>query len=245
MVNIPENPYDRILTSAEVKELLEDGWRQGNMSECQDCFGSGCDKCHKAGIIGHYYKGGKFAFGAPYFQSSDSVGATCHVNHFGLYDQRIHFFARGCGGQAEIIFTVPQMVRLMKMTVNILDAVRANHEEEFGVEAKFRGPPSMSLASLSKDRVTIAMIPSENQRKALELLNEAGLKEEARLLHSAFEHEIFRGDEEENRKAREAVGEIEPGTIFSRKGDKAVVGGVEVSIDPDQTLLGQLATMKK
>lgn len=244
MVNIPENPYSRTLTQAEVKELLEDGWRQGHMGECQDCFGSGCERCHGAGIIGYYSKDGKCVFGAPHFESPDSVGAVCRVNHFGLYDRRIHFSVRGCGGSAEVIFTVPQMVALSRMFANILDSIQGNHSEEFGVEAKFRGPPAMALAALSKDRVTVALIPSENQKKAVELLKEAGLEDEARLLSSAFEHEIFRGDEEENRKAREEVGEIEPGTIFSRKGNKAVVDGTEVSVDPDQTLLGALGDLK-
>lgn len=220
MIDIPENPYSRILTSAEIKELLESGWHSGHMGECDGCFGAGCEKCHGAGIIGYYSKDGKCVFGAPYFSSPDSVGATCHVNHFGLYDRRIHFSARGRGGSAELIFTVPQMVALMKMAINILDSVQANHEEEFGIEAKFRGPPSMALTSLSKNGVTIATIPNENQEKALMLLQKAGLKEEAALLRSAFEHEIFRSDEEENCKAREAVGDVEPGTISSRNKDK-------------------------
>ena len=103
------------------------------------------------------------------------------------------------------------------MTINMLDNIQEDIKEEFGIEAQFRGPPVMFVSSLSKDRVTMATILNKNQQKAVDLLSGVGLENEAMFLKSAYEHEIFRGDEEENRKAREAIGEVEPGTIFSRK----------------------------
>jgi hypothetical protein len=243
MVNLPENPYERNLSPTEIKELEEDGWRRRSLYECVDCFGSGCAKCHNIGVIGTYVKEEKYVYGSPHFSNPDSVGASCKLNYCG-YDGKVHITAKGCGGSAKLYLTIPQMVRIMRMTTKILDNVQENCEEVFGVEAEFRGPPVVALASLSKDRVTVATIPSENQKKALKLLREAGLEYEAVFLKSAFEHEIFRGDEEENRKAREAVGEIKPGTIFSREGDNAVVDGVEVKIDSGFSLLSQLGRMK-
>lgn len=239
-MKLPKNAYVRTLTSSEVKELLADGWQQRSLSACHDCFGRGCDHCNRAGVIGSYWKEDKYYFGTPSFGSNDKVGAQCNANYFGLYDQRLHVTANGSGGQAEIIFTMPQMFEMMSMLANIIGNMDANHKAEFGVEASFRGPPAMSLASLTKDRVTVAIIPSENQAKAIEVLRTAGLEQEARLLLSAFEHEIFRGDEEENRKARNKVGDVEPGTIMSRKGTSAIVGDVAVNVDSDKSMLSMM-----
>ncbi|MFA5049138.1 MAG: hypothetical protein WC516_08995 [Patescibacteria group bacterium] len=214
MVNIPENPYDRILTSDEIKELTKDGWTQVNSFKCDECFGTGCKKCHQSGIISTYRKEGKYIFGSPYLSFPDTVGAICKFINFG---HKINFCVSGHNGSAELYFTIPQMVKLMKMTINMLDNIQEDIKEEFGIEAQFRGPPVMFVSSLSKDRVTMATILNKNQQKAVDLLSGVGLENEAMFLKSAYEHEIFRGDEEENRKAREAIGEVEPGTIFSRK----------------------------
>lgn len=213
-MNLPENAYERNLNPTEVKELLADGWQQSTLHSCQDCFSSGCEKCFYTGVVATYNKEGKYYFGSPMFASDDIVGARCSVNHYGRNDQRVHFSARGCGGSAELVFTIPQMFTLLKMFANITGTPGENHQEEFGVEAKFRGPASMFLASMIKDGVTVAVIPDENKQKAIKLLEEAGLRNEARLFKSACEHEVFRGDESKEKEAREKVGEIKSGTII-------------------------------
>jgi len=237
-MNLPDNPYDRNLSPKEVEKLLEDGWTRSYLRSCSDCFSSGCEKCFYTGIVGTYFKEDKYFFGSPPLDFG-TVGASCTVTYL-PFDRKVNFSSSGFGGVAKLIFTIPQAFAMLKMFANVAGDPETFHQEEFGIEAKFRGPPALALASLSKDRITVATVLTENQRKAVSLLRESALVEEAELFKSACEHEIFRGDEDENVKVREALGEVSPGTIMARKGTNMMIEGVALSVDSDVTALSQM-----
>jgi hypothetical protein len=147
----------------------------------------------------------------------------------------------GGGGEAKVSFYYNQLFSLMKMCMDCICAPNVSRNEEFGVEGEFRGPPVTKLAALTKAGITISTTPNERQRMAIKTLNNAGFVEEAKLLHAAFEHEVFRGDQQLHEETRAAVGNIKPGTIFNRKRENVVVGNGEViNLDSDGMVLSKL-----
>lgn len=218
MMNNPDNPYDYVFTAKECKELMADGWRPMQPAPCQNCDGRGCERCNGVGLLVSLWKNNKFCIANPDI-SADMVGAVCRMDYT---DGKLHLNFVGAGGSAKVSFWHKQLFHLGKFVMDCVCDPR-NREEEYGVEGRFRGPPSMALAALTKAGVTVSTIPSKRQKKALKVLRDAGLDEEARLLSSAFEHEVFRGDCEAEEEARRRVGDIEPGTIMQRKGNTVVM----------------------
>lgn len=235
-MKLPKNVYDRKLTQEECRQLLEKGWRMYDPQPCRECHGRGCNKCYYVGLVVTLFNNDQFYFGVPPI-SKGNVGARC-IAIYSPYDKKLHVQFNGGGGEARVAFYYGQLFKLMQTILNCVCSPNDHREIELGVEGEFRGPPVMKLAALTKNRVTISTIPSDRQEKAIKLLKDAGLVDEAQLLHSAFEHEVFRGDCEEREKARAIVGEIKPGTIFNRKENSVVTdSGEVVTIDPDKSIL--------
>jgi hypothetical protein len=234
-VSLSEDSTDnRVRTPQEYDQLIADGCRVGNAHPCQSCFGHGCERCHGVGLIVTIFEGSKMYSAAPSFHHG-MVGASCHVDYC---DGKLHFNLRGAGGSAKIEFTYSQLFSLGKFIMDCVCEPRYR-DVEYGVAAEFRGPPAMALAALTKAGVTVSTIPSKNQAGALEVLRAAGFDEEARLLASAFEHEVFRGDAEEEAEARRQVGDVEPNTIIKRSGGSAVCGNQVLRVDRDKSILSQ------
>jgi hypothetical protein len=148
---------------------------------------------------------------------------------------RLRLNAQGHGGSAVLVFSYRQLYPLLDGLIRCLSNPGAWFQlGEYGVEAEFRGPPAMRLAALTKDRVTVTTFANKRQRAALTLLRKRGYGAEADLLASAFEHELFRGDHAAEQATRDAIGDVEPGTIFQRRGEHAVVGDQVVALDGDR-----------
>lgn len=221
-LRLPKHPHDRILTGDETLQLLKKHWVLRWVSACQKCYGRGCERCNHIGIVGTIMdeRSSKHYFGNPPMEQR-FTGARCN---FYCSNGRMYITTMSGGGEAELILYPTQLFELMKYVVNaVADGVQAREPRlEFGVEARFTGPPALYLAALSKKRMTRTQRPTPKQAKAIKLLKDAGLTDEAGLLQSALEHEIFHGDAEESEKCRKAVGKIEPGTIFKRVGKNVV-----------------------
>lgn len=233
---LPKNPYDRNLSPEETQRLLDNGWHSHLPIQCPECYSRGCSKCHETGIVVSLWKEDKYYFGTPVIPEG-KVGAKCSV-YYAPHDMKLHLRAAGAGGNASIAFHYKQLFNLMSFLVNTVGDPAGDRNAEYGVEAEFRGPPAMSLAALTKSGVTVATIPNKQQKKALKVLLDAGLEEEARLLKSAFEHEVFRGDHKKIEEARQKIGEIKPGTIFERRGDTTIFDdGTVIKTDPGESIL--------
>lgn len=235
----------KVVTPEETKKLLDDGWLVTYTLRCDHCHGNGCSRCHDVGAVVTLLKEGSTRFGAM-VPSLGMVGAGCTL---GFNDMKLSFMARGRGGSATLAFHYRQLYSLLEALIRCLASPGCSFGlSHYGIEAEFRGPPALRLAALTQDRITVAVFPDERQQAALDLLRNNGLADEANLLASAFEHEIFRGDCAVEEAARAAVGEIKPGVVFQRVGEHAVTGSADgrdvvLSLDSDRMLLRELGKM--
>jgi hypothetical protein len=220
---LPKSPFDRVLTSAETTQLMKKGWEMRYVSPCSKCYGRGCEHCNDLGIVGTIVapRSSEHYFCSPPLEPT-MVGARCSIFASG---GKLILTAMGAGGEARMAFYPTQLFELMKfLVIGVADGFQG-HEAclEFGVEAQFTGPPVMYLAALSKKRMTCTHRPTAKQARAIKILKDAGFENEAGLLASALEHEVFRGNAKESEKCRKAVGKIEPGTVFKRVGNCCVM----------------------
>jgi len=248
-VKIPENLYKGTLCPADTMILEKAGWRRLHSYVCGECYARGCEKCHKTGL--------QITLSDPDNHEHMVTGTPWHYPHTGAalrvrWDQHDHmmkFSIDSQCGHATFGITVPQMQELVALGVNSTAHPYGGNpygdkELEFGVEGNLMGPPVMSIGGL-KTKGQAAKSLSSRQEEAAQLLADNGFGDEAMLLVQALKHECFLVDAEENRKARDKIGDIEPGTILSRKGDTAVMvdakgNEVTVNLDSDRSMLSMI-----